>query len=199
MARDLQQAGSRPRIPPSENVGAEVGGELASLEQFVGYRPHALATMARRPGLFGAVLELVNAALRQGGRLPESLRYLIACEAARQAGCPYTATHLAHAAHRVGATWERISMLASPDAPTCFTGAEWALLRLARPLGPTHEKDAAWNAARAHWDSDALAEAVGAVALAAWFSRWNMLVETELEDEPASALDHVAWLRPRPL
>ena len=187
---------ARPRIPPSEQVGADAGAELASLEQFVGYRPHALATMARRPGRLGAVLALVNTVLRQGGRLPESLRYLIACEAARQAGCPYTATHLAHAAHRVGAKWERIDRLASPEAPACFTRAEWALLRLAGPLGPAHEKDEAWDLARAHWDSDALAEAAGAIALAAWFSRWNRLVETELEDEPASVIGQVSWLGP---
>ncbi|MGC3987719.1 MAG: carboxymuconolactone decarboxylase family protein [Pseudorhodoferax sp.] len=200
MTSALRQAPSRARIAPAEHLAADAGGELADLERFVGYRPHALATMARRPGLLGAVLQLVNTALRQDGHLPEALRYLLACEAARQAGCRYTATHLAHAAHRVGVTWERIGLLASPaDAPACFDGAERALLALARPLGTAQEKDAVWHAAGAHWSSDALAEAVGVIALAAWFSRWNTLVETELEDEPASAIDHVSWLGPAPL
>lgn len=193
--QDIQHTGSRPRIPSSHSTATDTSEKLANLEQFSGYRPNALATMARRPGLLDAVLQMVNTILRQDGRLPESLRFLLACEAARQAGCLYTATHLAHAAHLTGASWERIDWLASPEPSALFSDAEWALLALARKLGSPQEKDAAWEAARAHWDNDALAEAVSAVAIAGWFTGWNMLVETELEAEPAIAIGHVHWLK----
>ncbi|MFT3799646.1 MAG: carboxymuconolactone decarboxylase family protein [Burkholderiaceae bacterium] len=183
-----------PRIAPLDGLETDPGGTLASLEQFVGYRPNALATMARRPGLLGAVLDLVNAALRQDGHLPADLRYLLACEAARHSGSRYTTTHLAHAAHCAGAGWGRIAMLASPAPGNAATDAERTLLALAGPLLSAPHKDAAWQAAGAHWHADALAEAVGVIALTAWFTRWNTLVETELESEPAIALAHVPWL-----
>lgn len=199
MRQDLRRARAGARIAPPVQIEAEAEGLLESLVPWVGYRPRALATMGLRPGLVRAVLELVNVVLSQDGRLAQGLRHLIACESARQAGCFYTATHLAHAAHRLGVPWEHIRMLASPDGAAFFQGAEWALLRLAGPYGSNDDRDAAWVAARAHWDSDVLAEAAGAIALAAWFSRWNMLIETELEDEPASAMDHVPWLRPSAL
>lgn len=182
------------RIAPLAARETDPCGALASLEQFVGYRPNALATMARRPGLLAAVLALVNAALRQDGHLPTDQRYVLACEAARHGGSRYTTTHLAHAAHCAGVHWQRIAMLASPAPGNAPTDAERALLALAGPLPDARHRDAAWQAAGGHWQADALTEAVGVIALTAWFTRWNTLVETEMEGEPAIALEHVPWL-----
>ena len=50
--------------------------------------------------------------------------------------------------------------------------------------------------ARALLAQAGMARPAGAIALAAWFSRWNRLVETELEDEPASVIGQVSWLGP---
>lgn len=195
MTRETSSLHRGLRIAPLQELGSDTGGALANLEQFVGYRPIALATMARRQGMLEAVLELVNVVLRQSGHLPVCTRYLLACEAARQNGNQYTAAHVVHAAHCAGVDWERIVALASAMPHHAPNNAEQALLRLAGPLALVEQKDAAWQAVRGHWHDDALAEAVGTIALVAWFARWNTLVETVLETEPASALAHVPWLR----
>ena len=55
--------------------------QLEDLVNFVGYRPHALLTMARKPGVLPAVLGLVQTRLRGEGLLEPGLRLLVAAEA----------------------------------------------------------------------------------------------------------------------
>lgn len=183
----------RAHIEPMGLDKTGIENRLSELSSFLGYTPNALSTMARRPALLSSVLDLVSAVLAQDGFLTKELRYLIACEAARHGGSPYTSIHLAHAAHHVGATWQRVEALALDEPSTLFSDAERCLLALARPMQAT-DVHATWRLARQHWGADALAEAVAAISLAAWFCRWNALVDTELEREPAMALEHVSWL-----
>jgi len=183
-----------PRITPLE-AADDGSGELARLVELVGYRPRALLTMARRPHLLGAVLRMVDVVLRAEGQLEPAFRFLLACEAARHAGNAYTSTHLAHAAHKAGASWAQIWDLPNAPASKQFTPAQQALIALAQPDALDRAGDQAWRQARAHWNDDALAEAVAAIGLASWFTTWNRLVQSALEDEPAKAIQEVWWLR----
>jgi len=79
-------------------------------------------------------------------------------------------------------------------ADSVFSAQERALFALAAPFVDARQKEAAWSAARTYWPDAALAEAVAVIAAIAMFTRWNTLMETVLEDEPASALAYVPWL-----
>jgi len=183
-----------PRIAPLE-AADDGSGELARLVELVGYRPRALLTMARRPHLLDAVLRMVDVVLRAEGHLEPAFRFLLACEAARHAGNAYTSAHLAHAAHKAGANWAQIQDLPNAATSHQFTPAQQALIALAQPDALDRAGDPAWRQARAHWNDDALAEAVAAICLAGWFTTWNRLVQSTLEKEPAEAIQEVWWLR----
>lgn len=155
-----------------------------TLVQFIGYEPLALKDMASRPGLLGVVLQLVGVTVRGAGVLDEGLRFLLATEVSRRAGCCYSAAHAAHAAHRLGVPWLKIAALPDGAASGLFSPLEQAVLAVAR----------GGDAGRSLLGEAQHLEAVSVVALFGWFNRWNRLRPNPLEDEPAVALDHVPWL-----
>lgn len=187
----------KPRLSPlSETVSGPAVPQLEELIRFVGYRPNALLTMARRPGLLVPLLGLVQAAMRAEGNLAIELRFLIACEACRGARCFYSAAHAVHAAHHVGIAWDKLAALDRHDASPLFSEPERAALAIARagatlPVGPA---DQAFASAAGVFSEDQQIEIVSVVALFGWFNRWNGLMRTALEETPAEALRHVPWL-----
>jgi len=186
------------RIAP---IAAESGGhapDLQALIDFVGYRPNALFTMAKRPGLLEAVLAMVGVSIRGSGRLPEDFRFLIAAEASRAAGCRYSAAHAAHAAAHAGMAEAKIAALSGHESSPLFTPAERAALRLAASGGrmPAQDSAATFAQGQIHYDEDQLIEIVGIVALFGWFNRWNSLIGSDLEQEPGAFAERIPWLHP---
>lgn len=181
-------------------AGAPAG--LQALVDFVGYRPNALLTMARHDGLLAAVLGLVQATVRGPGPLDEGLRFLVACEASRAAGCGYSAAHAAHAATHLGVPLDRLAALDRHADSPLFTPRERAALALAqvaaRPLadGAAAARDAAFAAVRRHFTEEEVLALVAVVSAFGWFNRWNSLVRSELEAEPATMVGALPWLGP---
>ena len=169
---------------------------LEDLVAFVGYRPNALLTMARKPGLLTAVLGLVQAALRGEGVLSPELRFLVACEASRGAGCAYSATHAVHAAHHLGIPWAKLAALPDAQRDDLFSPRERAALAIARAGAtlPVAGVDDAFRQVEVFFTEAERLEIVAAVALFGWFNRWNSLVGSELEATPAEVMEHVPWL-----
>ena len=173
---------------------------LGALVSFLGYRPNALLTMARKPRLLPAILELVQVALRGPGRVDEALRFLVATEASRSAGCAYSAAHTAHAAEHLGVGVRKLADLDRwPDSPH-YAASEKAALALAtvaaQPIadGAPARREAAFTAVRAHFDEDQVLELVAVISAFGWFNRWNSLVRSELEAEPAAIAAQLPWL-----
>lgn len=188
-------------LQPLDDFDAnEASRTLRELVDFVGYRPRALLTMARRPGLLPVVLGLVQAGVRGPGRLDPALRFLVATEASRSARCFYSAAHTAHAAVHLGVPVERLALLDRFETSDAFSAAEREALSLARLGGsPTGADDAAaaeqvFARVRQHYDEDELIELVTIVSTFGWFNRWNRLVRSELEDEPATLVARLPWL-----
>ncbi len=172
--------------------------ELQSLIDFVGYRPGALFTMAKRPGLLGAVLGLVRVTIRGDGGLPEPFRFLIAAETSRVAGCRYSAAHAAHAAAHAGAPEDKIAALPDYEASALYTPAERAALALASIGGqlPMRPAAAVFEVARTCYSETDLLEILGIISLFGWFNRWNSLNGSDLEVEPAAFAQRIGWLQP---
>lgn len=171
---------------------------LEELVAFVGYRPHALLTMARKPGVLTALLDLVGHTLRGKGLIEPGLRFLLAAEACRGARCTYSTVHAVHAARHAGVDWERLSALPDYRNDDRFDARERAALAIASAGAtlPVADAGPAFEAAKHHFSEDELIEIVSVVALFGWFNRWNSLLRTTLEPMPAEALHHVGWLEP---
>ncbi len=170
---------------------------LEDLVAFVGYRPNALLTMAIKPGLLSAILQLAGVTVRGEGLLPEGLRFMLACEVSRGAGCYYSATHAAHGAFHAGVAWEKLAALNDYEHSAYFTPQERAALSIASAGAtlPVASADAAFERAAQFFSEAELLEIVSAIAMFGWFNRWNSLMRSELEDVPAEALEHVHWLK----
>lgn len=171
--------------------------QLEDLVNFLGYRPNALLTMARKPGLLPAILGLVQQTLRGDGLIEPPLRFLVAAEACRGARCWYSATHVVHAAHHAGVTWPQLDALPEYRSSDCFSPRERAALAIASAGAtlPTGDAGAAFDEARKHFSEDELIELVSCVAVFGWFNRWNSLMRSALEAIPAEAAAHVGWLQ----
>lgn len=169
---------------------------LEELVSFVGYRPNALLTMARKPGVVPALLKLLSVTLREDGLLAEQLRFLIAAEAARGAQCRYTTTHLVHAAHHLGISWEKLASLPSYSDDPQYTEKERKALAIASAGGtlPVCEPALAMEQAKSVFSDEEIIEIVSCVAMAGWFNRWNGLMGSTLESVPSEAMNHVHWL-----
>jgi alkylhydroperoxidase family enzyme len=186
-----------PRIAPlSEQAPESKDPFLEELVRFAGYRPNALLTMARKPGLVPAVLQLLRMTLRGTGLLPEQLRFLVAAEAARGAQCRYTATHLVHVAHHLGASWEKLAALSVYPNDSQYSDKERRALAIATAGAtlPIRNPEAAIAAAKAVFSDEEIVEIVSCVALTGFFNRWNGLMGSTLEPVPSEALEHVHWL-----
>ena len=170
---------------------------LEELVDFVGYRPNALLTMARKPGVVPALLKLLSVTLRGDGQLTQALRFLIAAEAARGARCRYTTTHLVHAAHHLGVGWDKLAALPSYREDPRYTEQERKALAIATAGGslPVREPGQAIDQARQVFSEEEIVEIVSCVAMVGWFNRWNGLMGSELEPMPSEALAHVPWLQ----
>lgn len=175
------------------------GDALDRIEQLVGYRPNALATMARVPGMLEGVLALVHAVVRAPGTVPEGLKWLVAFAVSSAAGCPYSACHAAHGGEHLGETLDRVrGVLSDPGGPL-FTAAERSALDLARAIGRQDVEEGQVADVRAHHGEAGLAEIVAVGALFGIFNRWNSTLATDLEPEPALfAMEHLAGAGWRP-
>lgn len=172
--------------------------ELRRLIDFVGYRPNALFTMAKRPGLLDAVLGLVSVTIRGNGHFPEAFRFLIAAESSRVAGCRYSTIHAVHAAAHAGAPEDKIVALPNYDTSPLYTPAERAALSLASSGGelPIRPAGLLFSVARMHYSEAELLEILGIISLFGWFNRWNSLNGSDLEAEPAAFARRIDWLQP---
>lgn len=171
--------------------------QLDDLVNFCGYRPHALLTMARKPGVLSAVLGLVQTTLRGPGLIEPALRFLLAAEACRGARCAYSTVHVVHAAQHAGVGWVQLAALPSYRHSEHFGVRERAALAIASAGAtlPVADAGKAFDEARRYFCDDELIEIVSIVALFGWFNRWNSLMRTTLEPVPAEALHHVGWLQ----
>jgi len=169
---------------------------IEELVNFIGYRPNALLTMARKPGVVEELLKLFALTVRGEGLLPQSLRFLVAAETARGAHCRYTTTHLVHGAHHVGVSWDKLAALPSYRDDPRFSDQERKALAIATAGGrlPVHEPAQAIEQAKQVFSDEEIVEIVSCVAMVGWFNRWNGLMASELEAEPSEAMAHVPWL-----
>lgn len=185
------------RIEPL-NEGAHQSRDplLEDLVNFVGYRPNALLTMARKPGLVPALMKFLSVTLRGDGLLAESLRFLIAAEASRNAQCRYTTTHLVHAAHHLGISWKKLAALPSYLNDPQYTDRERKALAIASAGGtlPVRGPALALERAKSVFSDEEIIEIVASVAMTGWFNRWNGLIGSTLETVPSEAMAHVHWL-----
>lgn len=155
-------------------------------EQFMGFVPNSLLTMARVPGLVEGFQALASS-IFANPLVPPDLVQLVANVTSTAAGCRYCQAHTGHSAERLGVTDEKLRDVWTYETSDLFSEAERAALRLAEAGGsvPNRATPELFDAARAHYSEDQLAAIVAVISLFGYLNRWNDTVATDLEASPA--------------
>lgn len=175
------------RISPlSTSDLAEFQDRFDVIRNASGYVPNSLLTLARRPRILEAVMQLASAVMREPGEVPRGLKWMIAHVTSNAAGCRYCQAHTAHNASHADVPAEKIDRLWAYAEDPLFTDAERAALELAQAAGaaPSAATDAHFSSLKKHFSEDQIVEIVAVISMFGWFNRWNDTMATDLEQSP---------------
>ena len=153
-----------------------------------GFVPNSIRTMARRPAIAAAFMELNRAVLYEG-TVAEELKMLVSLIASQAAGCRYCQAHMANLSSIYQASDAKIRSVWEFETSTLFTPAERAALRLALKAArvPNEASAEDFDELRRHFEEAEIVEIVASIALFGYLNRWNDTLATDLE-EPALAV-----------
>lgn len=152
-----------------------------------GFVPNSILTMARRPAIARAFMDLNKAVLYEG-TVPQELKMLVSLIASQAAGCRYCQAHMANLASIYRASDAKIASVWEFETSPLFGAAERAALRLALHAArvPNEASEADFEELRRHFDEGQIVEIVATIALFGYLNRWNDTMATALEERPAS-------------
>lgn len=171
-------------LQPLSHAGSpEADVALDRMSARIGYRPNALATMARRPQVLGAVLSLVEQVIFAPGASPVGLRWMAAYATCVGASCGYSGTHAAHGAVEAGEALSRVVAAAYSPEGGGFGPGEQIVLKMAGAIGRTGDGSSYAEAARELAGEAVLTEIALVCAAFGLFNRWNRTMRTEIEPD----------------
>lgn len=156
-------------------------------EKTRGFVPNSIKTMARRPNIARAFMDLNRAVLYEG-TVPEELKMLVSLIASQTSGCRYCQAHMANLSSIYKASDAKIRAVWEFETSELFSAAERAALRLAyhASLVPNEATAEDFADLKEHFDDGQIVEIVASIALFGYLNRWNDTMATDLEDYPAS-------------
>jgi len=149
-----------------------------------GFVPNSILTMARRPAIAQAFMDLNRAVLYEG-TVAEELKMLVSLVTSQASGCRYCQAHMANLSSIYAASDEKIRAVWEYETSPLFTPAERAALRLAyhSALVPNEATPADFDELKRHFDEGQIVEIVATIALFGYLNRWNDTMATTLEDK----------------
>lgn len=163
-----------------------------------GFVPNSILTMARRPAIAQAFMDLNKAVLYEG-TVPEELKMLVSLITSQASGCRYCQAHMTNLSSIYRASDEKIRAVWSFEDSPLFGDAERAALRLAyhAALVPNEVTDDDFAALQVHFDEGQIVEIVATIALFGYLNRWNDTMATTLEPAAVAvaerAIGTVGW------
>jgi uncharacterized peroxidase-related enzyme len=178
-----------PRLAPlPADATPELKETLDAARKRMGFIPNSMLIMQRKPKLVKGFAALTGAVWDPDGKVPNSLKRLIAHVASRAAGCQYCMAHTADGASKLGVDDAKLDAVWDYQTSPLFSAAERAALDLAVAAGcvPNAVTDEMFLALRKHWTEDEIVEIVAVIALFGFLNRWNDTLATPLEEEPTA-------------
>ncbi len=171
---------------PFDTVPEDIRERFEHYRKTRGFTPNSIRTMARRPDIVRAFMQLNQSVLYEG-TVPEELKMLVSLIASQSAGCRYCQAHMANLSKIYKASEEKISKVWEFESSELFTDAERAALRLAvhGAMAPSQANREHFDEVYKYFDESQVVEIVAAVALFGFLNRWNDTMATELEELPA--------------
>jgi len=175
---------------PFDSVPADIQERFTHYKETRGFTPNSIQTMARRPNIVRAFMELNKVVLYEG-TVSEELKMLVSLIASQAAGCRYCQAHMANLAKIYQASEDKISHVWDYETSELFSPAERAALRVAchGGMSPSQATQEHFDALFEHFDEGQVVEIVAAISLFGFLNRWNDTMATELEALPAQVAD----------
>jgi len=163
-----------------------------------GFVPNSILTMARRPAIAQAFMDLNRAVLYEG-TVSEELKMLVSLVTSQASGCLYCQAHMTNLASIYAASDEKIRAVWAFETSPLFSAGERAALRLAyhAALVPNVASAADFAELKRHFDEGQVVEIVATIALFGYLNRWNDTMATTLEAKAVEvagrAIGAVGW------
>ncbi len=170
----------------------DVRSTIKSYEQLRGFVPNSIRTMARRPSLVKAFMQL-NQAVLYDGSVPESTKMLVSLAVSLSTGCRYCQSHMTNLSAIYNVPDEKIASLLSFEDSDLFTEAEKAAINLAFKSAstPSQADKSDFDLLKAHYSEGEIVELVGTVSLFGYLNRWNDTMATQVEMVPSNVTKRV--------
>jgi len=172
-----------PRLSPLNNIDDHVLLDaLQSAETRLGFIPNSLKTLAIRPEICAAFMELATAVL-EDGTVDQLLKNMVAQISSRAAGCNYCSVHTAVSGKRLGMSRKLEDALIDYETSPMVTPAQRAALRVARSAAmvPGEVTDKEFDDLKLYFSSEQIVEITAVISLFGFFSRWAQTIEPTLE------------------
>ncbi len=171
---------------PIDSVPEDIQERFRHYKNTRGFTPNSIQTMARRPNIVRAFMQLNQAVLYEG-TVDEELKMLVSLIASQVAGCRYCQAHMANLSKIYSASEQKISKVWEFETSDLFSDAERAALRLAYhgAMAPAQATQEHFEEVYRHFDEGQVVEIVASIALFGFLNRWNDTMATEIEELPA--------------
>jgi uncharacterized peroxidase-related enzyme len=181
-----ESTGTAHIAPLADDELASVRDVVDLARKFSGYVPTSFRIMARKPALLRAFSGLVTVVLREPGKVPSELKWLIAHAVSASAGCRYCQAHTAANSAKAGLPAAKITALMEYETSDLYSASERAVISLALAAGqvPNATTREHFDALRAHFDEESIVEIVAVISLFGWLNRWNDTLASDLEPAP---------------
>ena len=163
----------------------ELEGEFQFCEQFLGFVPNDLLTMAHVPELMRNFMVFCRSTY-EVGKLDMGLLQLVGTMTSWGSGCQYCTAHMAQTSPRFGVSTEKVEALWEFETSELFSDAERAALRVALKAGqsPNQTESDDIDALSTYYDTEQIVQLMSVICLFGFLNRWNDTLATELEEAP---------------
>ena len=175
---------------PFDSVPEDIQEQFTHYKDSRGFTPNSIQTMARRPEIVRAFMQLNKVVLYEG-TVSEELKMLVSLIASQAAGCRYCQAHMANLSKIYEASEAKISAVWEFETSELFSDAERAALRVAcyGAMTPNQATQEHFDELYKYFDEGQVVEIVASIALFGYLNRWNDTMATELEELPAQVAD----------
>lgn len=182
-----------PHLAPlqdNEISDATILSTFAHYEATRGFVPNSIRTMARRPGLVKAFMELNQQVLYEG-TVPIETKMLVSLASSMAAGCLYCQSHTANLSSIYEASDEKTAAIWEFESSDLFSAAERAAITIGIKAGsvPNEASKQDFDELKKHYDDDQIVEIVASAALFGYLNRWNDTMATSLEQLPINVAE----------
>jgi uncharacterized peroxidase-related enzyme len=186
-----------PHVAPRSLEGSQQArDDIEQLASATGFVANSMLTLAHRPEIARAVLQLIQAVVRNpNGTVDAPLRWMVSHVTSLANGCSYCTAHTFKNGADNGVSDEKLAAIWDFETSDLFSDAERAALRVAITGGqcPAYASKEDMAELRRHFSDEQVVEIGAVISLFGFNNRWNAFMATDIEPEVNAFLNENAF------